>query len=269
LSCETSDYPAFSYIGWNADKPLFSDRKVRTAMTLALDRKRLVETVFVGLGSVACGPYLPSRGHLDPELKPLPFDLERARSLLNEAGWSDTDGDGLLDKVLSGRRTPFEFTLLIFGGSSEYTSLANVFKEDLLKLGVRMKIEAAEWSLMQKRMDEKKFDAFTGAWGLSWDADPYQIWHSSQADVPKGSNRVGFRNAEADQLIEKLRETFEPEARTKLFRQLHRIIYHAQPYTFLRVVKAAYCWSREVEGVVFAKAQPITDSNPWWVTREQ
>lgn len=266
LECVVTDYPAFSYLGWNADKPLFSDPKVRTAMTLALNREQLIQEVFVGLGSVANGPWLPQTGQLDPSIDPLKFDLARATKLLAEAGWADTDGDGLLDKVLGGQKTPFVFTLLIYGNSAEYTSLGNIFKEDLLKIGVQLKIEAADWSLMQKRMDEKKFDAFTGGWAMSWDNDPHQLWHSSQADIPKGSNRVGFRNSEADQLIEELRGTFEAEKRTTMLRRLHRLIYDAQAYTFLRVVQSPYCWSKEVKNVTFAKVRPIEDSRPWWVS---
>jgi ABC-type transport system substrate-binding protein len=266
LECVVQDYPAYSYLGWNADKPLFSDAKVRTAMTLALNRELLIQEVFVGLGTVATGPWLPQTGQLDPSIDPLEFDLDRAKKLLSEAGWSDTDGDGLLDKVLGGQKTPFEFTLLIYGNRPEYTSLGNIFKEDLLKIGVKLNIEAADWSLMQKRMDEKKFDAFTGGWATGWDNDPYQLWHSSQADIPKGSNRVGFRNPEADTLIEELRSTFDPEKRTTMLRRLHRLIYDAQAYSFLRVVQMPYCWAKEVKNVTFAKVRPIEDSKPWWVS---
>lgn len=265
LTCKVTDYPAYSYIGWNGDKPLFADAEVRTAMTLALDRKRLLQTAFAGLGTVANGPFLPATGLLSPDVPPLDFDLDKARALLAEAGWRDSDGDGLLDKVLKGQRTRFEFTLLIRSGSDAYTTLANTFKEDLLKIGVRMKVESAEWSLFLKRLDEKKFDAVALAWVMGWENDPYQLWHSSQADLPKGSNRVGFRNAEADKLIETLRVTFDHESRAKMFRRLHEIIYASQAYTFLRVYEMPYCWANEVRGVAFPKTRPIIASNPWWI----
>jgi ABC-type transport system substrate-binding protein len=265
ITCAPIDYPAYSYIGWNADKPLFADAKVRTAMTLALNREELLQKVFVGLGTLAHGPELPQTGKNDPDVDPLKFDLERARSLLSEAGWSDTDADGLVDKVINGRKTNFEFSFLIHNSSPEFASVANVYKEDLLKIGVLLNIETADWSLMQKRMDEKQFDAYTGGWAMGWNSDPYQIWHSSQADVPKGSNKVGFRNPNADKLIEQLRVTFEPDERIRLFRALHREIYAAQPYTFFRVVKLPYCWANSVRDIVFAKARPIADSLPWSV----
>jgi ABC-type transport system substrate-binding protein len=190
--------------------------------------------------------------------------------LLEEAGWKDADGDGILDKQLrpeDKKRTPFEFTLLLYGSSKEWSALASIFKEDLLKIGVKLDIDAAEWSLMQKRMDEKTFDAYTGGWGTPWEVDLYQTWHSSQADIPKGSNRVGFRNKEADALIEKLRDTFDEAERTKLLQQFHRIVNDEQPYTFLVDRKDVVCYWNDLRNVTFSKVRPAINTLPWSVAQ--
>ena len=243
---------------------------MRRAMTHALDRQGIIDNVFVGLGKLATGPFLSTSPYNDPAVKPLAFDLEHARSLLAEAGWEDSDGDGFLDRDLTPddgdrTRTPFEFTLLIYGSAPEYASMANIYKEDLLEIGVKLNIDAAEWSLMQKKMEERQFDAFTGGWALGWETDPYQLWHSSQADVPRGSNMVGFRNAEVDALIETLRETFDPDERVRMLRRVHRLIHDAQAYSFFRVGETPACWWREVGGVRFAKVRPLVNTLPWWV----
>ena len=261
--------PVYYYIGWNADKPTFADRRVRQAMTHAFDRQRIVDHIFVGLGQVAVGPFLPGLPFNDPAIRPWPFDLERARELLAEAGWEDTDGDGLVDKDLDptdgdDTRRPFEFKLLIYASSREMDSMANVFKEDLLKIGVRMQIEKAEWSLMQKRMEEREFDAFTGGWAMGWEVDLYQIWHSSQADLPKGSNMVAFRNPEADRIIEELRVTFDPQKRAMLGRRFHRIVHEEQPYTFFYVRETYYTWWKDLRRVVFPKVRPLVRVGSWW-----
>ena len=117
---------------------------------------------------------------------------------------------------------------------------------------------------MLKRMEEKKFDAYTGAWGSPWSTDPFQIWHSSQADVPKGSNRVGFRNKKADALIEELRATLDKAKRIELFRELHRIVHTEQPYSFVFTAKFPYCYKSTLQNVMFAKDRPIEDTRPWW-----
>jgi ABC-type transport system substrate-binding protein len=225
--------------------------------------------VFSGLAMIATGPFVPGTPAADPSVSPWPFDLSAARQKLADAGWSDTDGDGIVDKQLrptDSKRTPFEFTLLIYGSSIEYSAFANIYREDLLKIGVKMRIEAVEWSLMQKRMDEKKFDAFTGAWSLTWDPDLYQIWHSSQADVPKGSNRVGFRNARGDAIVERLRVEFDQPERTRLAHEFHRLLHEEQPYTFFMAIQDNHCWRARVHGVAFAKARPIVDTTSWWST---
>jgi ABC-type transport system substrate-binding protein len=139
----------------------------------------------------------------------------------------------------------------------------------LLKVGVKLEVRSVEWSLMQKRMDEKNFDAFTGAWTSSWDTDPFQMFHSSQADIPKGSNRVGFRNKEADKIMEQLRVTFPVEERQTLFRRLHRVLHEQQPYSFFSFTQRAFCWRRDVKNVVFAKDRPVTDARPWSVAARE
>lgn len=268
IACDLVEEPRYYYVGWNADTPIFSDKRVRRAMTLALNRQEIVQKVFSGLGQVARGPFLESTPYLAPDIQALPFDLKQASKLLAEAGWADSDGDGLLDRALQGnQRSPFEFTLLIYGSSPEFSSAANIFKEDLLSIGVKLNIEAADWSLMQKRMAEKKFDAFTGAWSMQWVPDLYQVWHSSQADVPKGSNRVGFRNKQADKLIEELRGTLDKPERIRLLREFHHILHDEQPYSFLFLPQFAYCHRRGLEGIVYAKVRPVVNLLPWWNSR--
>ncbi len=267
IHCERLSQPVFRYVGWNMDKQIFGDPRVRRAMTHALDRQGIIDNVWVGLGKILTGTSLPTSPYNDPAIQPIPFDLAAARVLLAEAGWEDTDGDGLLDKDLdgNGQRTPFEFTMVIVATVPEYTSTTNIFKEDLLKVGVKLDIESAEWSLFQKRIDERQFDAYMGGWALPWESDPFQLWHSTQADVAKGSNYVGFRNPEADEIIETLRVTFDPGERVRLYRKFHAIVHAEQPYTFFMVPEVPYCWWDEVQNMVFARVRPRTNALPWWV----
>ncbi len=268
IQCQIVDAPVFRYLGWNADRPLFKDKRVRRALTMAFDRQRIIDSVFVGLGAITTGPYVAGAPYADPSIKPYPFDLDAAKKLLAEAGFTDSDGDGLLDKKLrpgDAKRSPFEFTLLLYGSSKEYGALANILREDLLKIGVKMNIDAAEWSLMQKRMEERGFDAYTGAWAMSYDIDLFQIWHSSQANAAKGSNMVAFRNPEADKLIEELRVTLDPKRRTELLQHFHRIVHEEQPYSFFMTQKSVACAWKEVKNLIFAKERPVSNALPWWV----
>jgi ABC-type transport system substrate-binding protein len=255
---------AYYYLGWNADNPLFADKKVRLAMTHALNRPGIVQQVFNGLGTIQTGPYYYKHPAMDPSVQPYGFDLEKAKTLLDEAGWRDTDGDGIRDKMVNGEMKKFEFTVLAYDSPAWRSSLS-VFKEDLRKIGIQMSPQVVDWPTMQKKMDEKKFDAFTGGWGLSWLIDPYQIWHSSQADTPKGSNRVGFRNKRADEIIDTLRVTFDDDERIKLLREFHRIVHAEQPYTFFFSPQDVVAWQPRLENVVINTTRPQFTPLPWYI----
>jgi len=264
LEYEVVDRFAYSYFGWNADKPLFSDKRVRRAMTHALNRKDIIENVLHGLGEIQTGPFYYDHPASNPNVEPYEFNLDRARKLLYEAGWTDDNGDGIREKEVDGKVRDFDFNMLAYNKPTTRKYLS-VYKEDLRKIGIRMNPRPVDWPTMQKKMNEKKFDAYTGGWGLTWGIDPYQIWHSSQADIPKGSNRVGFRNERADEIIEKLRKTFDHDKRMELTHEFHKILHEQQPYTFFYAPKNFFVWRPPVNNVEFQKIRPQHYSLPWWV----
>jgi ABC-type transport system substrate-binding protein len=266
---QIADRLAFYYIGWNADNAIFADKLVRRAMTHAFNREGIIKSVYFDLGVIQTGALYYDHPGNDPDIKPHPFDLAQAGKLLDEAGWKDSDGDGIRDKVLDGRKTKLEFTIMSYQGSKEWNSALSVFKEDLRKIGVSMDFSPVDWPTMQKKMNEKKFDAFTGGWGLSWDSDMYQIWHSSQADEATGSNRVAFRNKRADEIIMQLRATFENDTRIGLLREFHRILHDEQPYTFFFAPKGVLAWQPRVKNVVVQKIRPQYYELPWYIDQSQ
>jgi len=226
-------YPAqsYSYIGWNLRNPLFADVRVRRALTMLIDRPRIQKDVYFGLAQIATGPFSPKTAYADPSIQPWPYDPAKAKELLAEAGWKDSDGDGILDR--NGKK--FTFTMLQIATSSIQQKLMPMIKETLAAAGIDMKIQNVEWSVYVQRIEEKSFEACCLGWTSPLDPDPYQVWHSSQADKEKGSNFIGFKNAEADRIIETLRRTFDMKKRIALAHRFCRILHEEQPYTFLFV----------------------------------
>ncbi len=220
---------SYYYIGYNQKNPLFSDRRVRTAMTHLIDRERILEEVYYGLGRIVTGNFFIDSPYYDSSIKAYPFSVEKAVELLAEAGWRDTDGDGILDRDGS----DFEFTLLAVAGVETQQRIAPIVREDMEKAGIRMNIAKIEWSVYTQRLEQKNFDVCILGWSLGMDPDPYQVWHSSGADEKRSSNHIGFKNAEADMLIEKIRMCFNLEERIELCHRFHRIMHEEQPYTFL------------------------------------
>ncbi len=247
---------AYRYLGWNARNPLFEDKRVRRAMTHAFDREKIVKDVFVGLGRVITGGFYVDAPWYDKSIAPFPFDLAEAARLLDEAGWRDSDGDGVRDRLVEGRKLDFEFTLLIYNNFPEIKSAADIFKEDLIKVGVKLTVSPVDWPAMQKKMEDKEFEAYTGGWGLLWEEDPNQLWHSSQADKPKGSNFVNFRNAEADRIIEEAQVTFDFEGRKRLLNRFHAIVHEEQPYTFFFAPDTVVTYHASLKNVTYQKPRP-------------
>jgi len=218
----------YSYIGWNQAREFFKDRGVRLAMTHAINRPAIVEYIQKGYGKIVTGPFYIYGKQSDPNIKPWPFDLEKAKQLLDEAGWRDTDGDGIRDKD----GLPFRFKLSYPSGNETYERIIKMLKDDTAKIGVDMIPDPVEWSIFLDRMNRRVFDAAASGWGGTIESDPYQLFHSSQIQR-RGNNYVGFNNAEADSIMEQARRTLNPEKRYELYHRLHQIIHEEQPYTFL------------------------------------
>jgi len=218
----------FYYIGWNQDKVFFKDRRVRLAMTHLIDRQKIVRELLKGYGRVVTGPFYVEGPQYDKSIKPWPYDLLKAKQLLDEAGWRDTDGDGIRDK----NGVAFRFKFLYSSDKVQYQRIAKLLKSEAAEVGIAVVAEPMEWSVIMTRIVKRKFEAMIMGWGGDILEDPYQLWHSSQIGNG-GANYVGFRNAQADALIERGRRTLDADKRNALYHRLHRILHEEQPYTFL------------------------------------
>ncbi len=224
----------YSYIGWNEARAFFKDRRVRLAMTYSVNRPAIVEYIQKGYGKIITGPFYIYGKQNDPNIKPWPFDLEKAKQLLDEAGWIDHDGNGIRDKD----GVIFRFKLSYPSGSETAERIIKMIKDDTARIGVDVIPDPVEWSIFLERLNRGDFDAAFSGWGGTIESDPYQLFHSSQIQN-RGNNRVGFSNAEADKLMEEARRTLDPDKRYELYHQFDRVIHEEQPYTFL-VTRPSY-----------------------------
>ena len=256
---------AWFYVGWNNRRVPFDDKRVRQAMSHSFDGDRMLEEVFLGLGLRNSGPLPQFMPYIDKSIEPWPFDLAAAAALLDEAGWIDTDGDGIRDKEIDGESKRFEFDLTLYAQSNEYRTLATLFKEDLAKVGVRMNIRPLEWGMLVKEvMSDRNFDAVTLSWSGGPDPDFNQIWHSRQADLPRSSNHIGFSHPEADAIIEEMAVTFDYDERIRLAHRFHALLAEEQPYTFFYTRKRPVFWQPELKGVRFGLVRPYRDHRSWY-----
>ena len=260
--------PNYSYIGWNNDHPIFRDKRVRKAMTYFTNREQLVKTVLFGLGQVVESPIYFFRPEYDRELPRYPFDPKKGLELLQEAGWSDTDGDGVLDKVIDGKKIPFRFEIKINSGNPIRKSVALTLQDELRKHGIDASVRELDWTIFLDDVKTHKFDAVILGWAMSvGEPDAYQVWHSSQA-ANQGSNHISFKNRRVDRILEEYRREFDEKKRIRLYREFQEILSDQQPYTFLFLNKSVEVVQRRFHGVEVLPGglRPLE----WWVpTAEQ
>lgn len=255
--------PQYTYIGYNLTRPFFQDKRVRQALTMLIDREKILRDIYFNLAKITTGPFFPDGPYADPSIQPWPYDPERAKRQLAEAGWRDTDGDGILEKD----GVKFVFTMLQIATSPIQQKMMPLIKESLAGAGIDMKIENVEWSVYLQRLNQRRFDASCLGWASPFDPDMYQIWHSSQCDKQESSNYIGFRNAEADKLIEEMRRTFDRERRIAIAHAFARLIHEEQPYTFLFVPYSLVAQSGRYRNVrVFPVGMPVM---PYWVPKQE
>jgi peptide/nickel transport system substrate-binding protein len=229
-------YPSFgfSYMGYNLSDPKFSDARVRRAINLAVNKKEMVDTLFFGLARETTGPFMADSWAYNADVKPAPYDPAEARTLLSRAGWTDSDGDGWLDK---GGRI-FEFTVLVNQGNAERQRTAEMIQGYLKAVGIRVKIRVLEWSaLINDFLNKKRFEAVVMGWSLARDPDNFDIWHSSKTREGE-FNFIGYNNPEVDRLLEEGRRTFDQAKREAIYHRIHEILYDEQPYLFLYTADA-------------------------------
>ena len=225
---------SYGYIGFNFLDPILKDKAVRLAFARLVPREEMNKKLFEGLNDLATGP-VPVNSKQAAAVKPITFDPAIARDLLSKAGWADTDKDGVLDKVIDGKKTDLKLTMVYARKESE--KQWTMIKEACKKAGVNLELKFLEWNTFVKTVDEKKMQLWAMAWGGGdVEMDPKQIWHST-SNGKGGSNRGSYANAEVDKLIDEGRAELNDVKRAAMFKKAYTLIAEDVPYVFLFNVK--------------------------------
>lgn len=227
----------YSFIAWNCGErngklTPFHDKRVRIAMTHALDREKMIRDIWKGYGVVAKGNMNPDAPGAAKDIQPYPYDLKRAKELFKEAGWEDRDGNGVMEDA---NGTEFAFEYSYSGGSEIAERIAKFAKDSYQAVGIRVTLRQADWSVYQDYMKKRDFDSITLGWGANGpESDPKQIYHSDSIKN-QGDNFAQWNCPEADRLIDEGRREMDFDKRQKIWAQLERVLHAEQPYTYIRV----------------------------------
>ncbi len=220
----------YTYVGWNLQRPMFQDKKVRQALAHAVDIPSIIRYVLYGHGQQATGNWDPKMWWFDESVKPFVYDPDKARALLAEAGWKP-GADGILEK--DGKK--FSFVLITNNANEVRKDIATLVQASLRKIGIQVDVQLYEWAVFLKEFIEKRdFDACVLGWTYGADYDQYQIWHSSQTS-PGQLNTVSYKNPKLDVLLEQIRAEYDKGEIKRIAGEIQRTIYDDQPYLFLYI----------------------------------
>lgn len=227
LKVENSLPHSLVAIAWNMRRPLFSDVRVRRALSHLFDRERMIRDLFYSNYIQASGLFHSRSAFHDKTLEPIAYDVKKARTLLQEAGWDKWNARGLRTK--DGREFSFEI-LSSNAGSSRYLTL---YQESLKRVGIEMKIKIVDWATAQDFTKKHNFDA----WELvqARDLSPTYLsdcWGSKGAKID-GCNVSGYSDKETDALIAKFSASFSEKERHEILRKIERRFAEQSPVTLM------------------------------------
>jgi peptide/nickel transport system substrate-binding protein len=246
------EWSEFHFV-WNQKTPYFADKRVRQAMSWSYDYTELLKTICRGLYQPAQGPFHPTSGAFPKDSPPEPYhqDLDRAEDLLDEAGWTDSDGDGIRDKMINGRLVPFEFTLLTYQTETALHA-STLLKECLENIGIICHIKPTEFTVLVDSFQNRTFEAAMGGWQLGTDPDTSANIYATGETRNYGS----YSNPRVDELYEQGRREFDKEKRDAIYGEIHRLIWDDQPYTYLFYRNGFYAFNKKLRGYSFSPTGP-------------
>lgn len=246
----------YSYVGFNMNREIFKDVRVRKALAMAVYKPAIVKVAYYGQGKAATANIVPGiQWAYNADISDYEFNVKEAGKLLDEAGWVDTNGDGIREK--DGQ--PLSFKLLTNKGNVAREKTIELLATFWKKIGVDCQTDALTWTtFITERVLARNFDAIVLGWtGVGPDPDDYTFFHSSQ--IEDGYNFVGYSNPEVDELLVKARTTMDIEVRKPLYDKIQQMIHDDYPYIFLMYTKQNDVYNEKLRGLVPSPLDFIPD----------
>ncbi|MCI0474921.1 MAG: ABC transporter substrate-binding protein, partial [Anaerolineales bacterium] len=248
----------YSLVYLNLSKSTFQDKAVRQALLYATDRQRIVNDLLQGQGLLAPSPLEPGTWAYNSAVPIYPFDLERAKALLDGAGWRDTNNDGTREKD----RVELAFNLIAPDDPARL-ALANEIVKQWQAIGVKATVQAVPASLLvQNVLRPRQFDAVLYEWRtLSNDPDQYENWHETQIPSPTsfGQNYGGLKDRDISEALETARKTNDHGKRIESYRKFQERFADLTPALLLYYPVYTYGVDARVRGVQLAPMLTASD----------
>lgn len=226
---------SYSYLGFNLNNEKFKNKKIREAVSLAINKEELVDILFFGHGQVCNGPFLPGSFAYNNEVKTVKQDIEKSKEILKSLGFDENN--------------PFTFEVVTNTGNDTRINAAQILQYQLAQAGIKMKIRVMEWqAFLNTVVHPRNYEAVLLGWSLALMPDAYPLWHSDSTKVGR-FNLVGYKNKEVDNLIEKGAQTVNREDLGKIYRKIFKIIAEDLPYIFLYIPNSITVVNKDIKNV--------------------
>ena len=231
----------------NQQNELLSKKEIREALASATNKKEIVEKVLLGEGRIVDGPFL-KENKIGGEIKKYEFNLEKAKKILENAGWKDTDNDNIRDKTINEKKLSLKFNLFLVK-QPELKKTAEIIEKDWEKIGVKININPMEpQELLQEHIEKRNYDILLFGQDISIIPDPYPFWASSQKEYP-GLNLSLYQNPEVDKILKNARTENDENKRKKLLQDFQLKLTEDIPAIFLYSPNYIYAVRKEIKGI--------------------
>lgn len=230
---KTSDYRGIMY---NFNSPLFkNNRELPNALSYAIDRKVILDSVALGRGNIAYSP-LQTGEYNNPNMEKFDYNPNKSKEILENAGWQ-LSKDGIYEK--NGEKA--SFTINCMEGDQVRVDIAQICAQQFKEIGVDMKV------VVLSKIDWENQDAFLIGWGSPFDPDDhtYKVFATE-----KGSNYNYYSNPKVDELLKKARETDVKSDRQKYYNEFQIELAKDMPYTFIIYIDAQYVGKPNINGII-------------------
>ena len=226
------DALSFTFFAMNTSRVHLQDRRVRQAISHAVNRKEMLQAFFNGRGNLVSGPFPPTSWAYNIDVKPLEYSTKRARELLKQAGFQDKNKDGKLEDR-DGRPIRLSFAVPLAGESEMVKRIVLAFQQYMAGIGLTVDLKFMDWLVWKQQvLGKHDYDLTIASWSFDDASNIRSLFHSSSATA-WGNNFVMYRNPEVDSLLTEAEVTNSFDKRRMIYHKLHAILTREAPYAYL------------------------------------
>ena len=249
----------YTFIAWNLNSGFLQDKKMRLALSHAIDRQTLIDGILAGYAEKVNGPVYFNKKNEQELLNHPDFDIQKAERLLTEIRWDEFDQQGY--RLKNGKR--LELTMLVNKENTERIDIAKNIKSNLRSVGVDLKLKFVSWKELLQSIQLKQFDATLVTWTDNDYYDPSLLFHSKE--IENGLNFMSYNSSIVDSLIDHALYSWDKNQKANYWRQFREQVVMDLPCTFLFSQKIIVAYNKKIQNVQLDSRGYLANIKEWWI----